>query len=163
MKGHTPLVVSAICAAALLSPERGAAATLQARNSESAATLAAARTVAVIGLTGEQMMDRLWANPNGARGEVKVKAVLTEWGQYEIVEDPRQADLVLIVIESQKNINLFKLANLVAELRVYRGGETITTSTPTLWSGDAAEGFKKLPATKVAEKFRDYVIRLIGS
>lgn len=129
---------------------------------ESTVVLVNARTIAVIGLTGPRLMDRLWANPDGRRAQQKVEAVLRDWRKYEVVDDPAQADLVLLVIESQKNLSLFKLANLVAELRVYCRGQTITASTPTLWSGEAAERFGKLPSTGVAESFRDYVARLPG-
>lgn len=147
--------------ACLLTASAGPAAVFaQAVEPDLAIWFSSARTVFVVGFAGRQMMDRLWANPDGARAEIKVKAVLSEWGKYEIVEDPRTADLVLVVIESQKNLNLFRLANLVAELKVYRGGQNISVDTPTLWSGEAAENFKKLPATKVAEKFRDYVMKV---
>lgn len=66
-----------------------------------AAVFSSARTVFIAGFAGRQMMDRLWANPDGARAEIKVKAVLSEWGKYEIVEDPRTADLVLVVTRHQ--------------------------------------------------------------
>jgi hypothetical protein len=130
------------------------------RAPESTAVLVHARTVAVIGLTGPRLMDRLWANPDGRRAQQKVEGVLRDWRKYEVVYDPAQSDLVLLIIESQKNLSPFKLANLVAELRVYRRGQTITPSTPTLWSGEAAESFRKLPSTRVAEKFRDHVAGL---
>jgi hypothetical protein len=118
------------------------------------------KTVAIIGQTGKQMVNRGWANPNGYRAKEKVAAVLTEWGRYQIVEDPGTADLILVVFESQKNVNLIKLANLVAELKAHPGGQVPTEQTPSLWSGQAGESFRKMPATAVAEKFRDYVKKL---
>lgn len=122
-----------------------------------------ARTVSVIGKTGKQMMDRAWANPNGARAKEKVVTVLAEWGRYQVVEDPLTADLILVVTEVQKNLSLLKRANLVAELNVYHGGEPVTEQTPVLWSGDAGEGFRKMPSTQVAEKFKDHVTKLESS
>lgn len=119
-----------------------------------------ARKVALIGETGQRMMDRGWANPNGERGREKLLKVLTKWGRYEIVKDPTDADLVLVLTEFQKNINIMKRANLVAELKVYRGGATPTEQTPVLWSGDASENFRRMPATGVGEKFRDHVMKL---
>ena len=119
-----------------------------------------ARKVALIGETGKRMMDRGWANPNGERGREKLVAVLTKWGRYEIVENPTDADLVIVLTEFQKNINIVKRANLVAELKVYHGGAVPTEQTPVLWSGDASEGFRKMPATGVGEKFRDHVMKL---
>jgi hypothetical protein len=164
MKTLLGVMVCVMCAGTLPAPDSPvlarAAATLQSTASDSTEDLLSARTVTVIGKTGKRMMDRAWANPDGYRAKEKVEAVLKEWGKYEIVEGSDHADLVLIVFETQKNLNLFKLANLVAELKVYRGGQDLTEETPTLWSGDAAEAFKKLPATKVAEKFRDHVIKL---
>jgi hypothetical protein len=65
-----------------------------------------------------------------------------------------------VVFETQKNLNLIRRANLVAELKVYPGGAAPTDETPVLWSGEATESFKKMPATQVAEKFRDYVVIL---
>ena len=62
-----------------------------------------AKTVAVIGKTGHQMIDRGWANPNGERGKSKVADTLTHWGRFQIVEDPAVADLILVVFETQKN------------------------------------------------------------
>ena len=122
-----------------------------------------ATKVLVIGQTGKQMMDRAWANPNGPRGEEKVVTALTKWGRYQIVEDPVTADLIFVVTEVQKNLSLLKRANLVAELKVYPGGETVTEQTPVLWSGDAGESFRKMPSTQVAEKFKDYITKLENS
>ena len=122
--------------------------------------LRSARTVAVIGQTGKQMMNRAIWNPDGERAREKVAAVLSEWGRYTVVEHVEDADLVVVVTEFQKNINLLRRANLIAEMRVYRGGQPPSAETPTVWSGDAAEGFSQ-PATKVAEKFRDFVTGLL--
>ena len=119
-----------------------------------------AKTVSILGVTGKQMRDRAWANPNGARGKEKVVAVLTEWGRYQILEDPATADLIVVVTEVQKNLNLLKRANLVAELRVYPGGAPPGDQTPVLWSGDAGESFRKMPSTQAAENFKDHVIKL---
>jgi hypothetical protein len=119
-----------------------------------------AKTVAILGKTGKQMMDRAWANPNGERGKEKIATALNQWGRYQIVDDPLAAELILVVFETQKNLNLMKRANLVAELKVYPGGAALTDETPVLWSGEAAEGFRKMPSTRVAEKFRDYVLSL---
>lgn len=127
---------------------------------DAAAILSNARTVAVVGMTGRQLKNRLWANPSGERGKQKVEEVLAAWGRYQVVPDPGEADVVLVIQEFQKNINLLRLANLVAEMKAYQGRQPITDTTPPLWSGDAAEGATKLPATKVAEKFRDFVTGL---
>lgn len=133
---------------------------LQPTPSEAASILLNARTLAVIGHTGVQLQNRLWANPSGQRAKEKVEAVLKEWGKYQIVAPGEHPDIVIVVLESQKNLSLFKRANLVAELKVYRGGQELTDQTPAIWSGEAAEAFSKLPATKVAEKFRDHVMQL---
>jgi hypothetical protein len=119
-----------------------------------------AKTVGIVGKTGKQMMDRGWANPNGQRAKEKVATALSDWGRYLIVDDPRTADLILVVFETQRNLNLIKRANLVAELKVYPGGAAPTDETPVLWSGEAAESFRKMPATQVAEKLRDHVLSL---
>jgi hypothetical protein len=118
--------------------------------------LRSAQTVAIIGQAGKQMMDRAMWNPDSERARRKVTAVISEWARYTLVERAEDADLVLVVTEFQKNINLLRRANLVAEMRVYRGGQPPSADTPVVWSGDAAEGFSQ-PATKVAEKFRDFV------
>jgi hypothetical protein len=163
---HALSLLGSVALASLLSPTiaQGQPLTRPAAThraaSEPTAALVSARTVAVIGLTGPRLMDRLWANPDGRRAQQKVEAVLRDWRKYEVLDDPAQSDLVLLIIESQKDLSLFRLANLVAELRVYHRGQTITPCTPTLWSGEAAEDFMKLPATRVAEKFRDYVAGL---
>ena len=128
--------------------------------SDAASLLLNARTVAVVGHTGVQLQNRLWANPNGERAKEKVEAVLKEWGRYQIVEPGDQPDLMIVVLEFQKNLSMFKRANLVAELKVHGGRQELTDQTPVIWSGEASEGFSKLPATKVAEKFRDYVMKL---
>ena len=131
----------------------------QAGPSNATVVLAGARSVAVVGKTGKEMMSRGWASPNGERAKEKVENVLREAG-YSLVDDPATADLVAVVLEYQKNLNLLKRAQLVAELKVYRGGADITEETPPLWSGQANEGWKKLPATKVAEEFRDHATKL---
>lgn len=133
-----------------------------ASKAEAAKLLLEARTVAVVGLTGRKMADRLMWNPNGERARQKVEEVITAWGRYNIVARPEDADLVIVVTELQKNVNLIQLANLVAEMKVYRGGQELTPDMPSLWSGDAKEGLKQ-PSTKVAEKFRDFVKSLPAS
>jgi hypothetical protein len=60
-----------------------------------ATILLSARTIAVIGRTGGQMIDRGWAEQSGFRAAQKVSAVLAEWGRYEAVTRPEDADLVL--------------------------------------------------------------------
>jgi hypothetical protein len=104
-------------------------------------------------------MDRLIWNPNGDRARQKVEDVLGAWGRYEIVPHAEDADLVLVVTEFQKNLSWYRLSNLVAELRVFPGGQVPTPDMPILWFGDATEGFNQ-PATKVAQKFRDFVMTL---
>jgi hypothetical protein len=117
-----------------------------------------AKTVAVRGETGTQMAGRGSFDPDGARAKEKVIAVLKKWGKYEVVDDPDKADIVIEVIEYQKNINLIRLANLVSEIKVFKG--RVPDFGHPLWEGSASENFRKLPSTKVAESFRDYVSKL---
>jgi hypothetical protein len=83
--------------------------------------------VAVVGHTGVQLSNRLWANANGDRAKEKIEAVLKEWGKYQVVVPGDHSDLVLVVLESQKNLSLVKRANLVAELKVTAEGRTSPT------------------------------------
>lgn len=163
MKPSHALTVLVLAIACAMPVPAGPLAHLQAWQTGPASStdlLLKAKTVAIVGKTGTQMMDRGWANPNGDRGREKVAAILTTWGRYQIVDDPVAADLILVVLESQKNLNLFKRANLIAELKVYPGGDPLTEQTPVLWSGEAGESFRKLPSTQVAEKFTDFVNKL---
>ena len=63
---------------------------------DAAAILSNARAVAVVGVTGRQLKNRLWANPSGERGKQKVEEVLAAWGHYQVVPDPGEADVVMV-------------------------------------------------------------------
>jgi mono/diheme cytochrome c family protein len=123
---------------------------------EAANLLLSAKNVAVIGETGKQMMERAMWDPDGERAKRNVEEVLTAWGRYTVVPHAEDADLVIVVTEFQKNLNIVRLANLVCEMKVYRGGQEPTGEGPIVWSGDASEGLHQ-PSRKVAEKFRDFV------
>lgn len=123
---------------------------------EAADLLQTAKSVAIVGKTGQQMMNRAMWNPNGERARQKVEAVMAAWGRYAVAPRLEDADLVIVVTEYQKNLSLLRRANLVADMKVFRGGQEPTADTPTVWAGDASEGLSQ-PATKVAEKFRDFV------
>src|SRR5512139_423696 len=51
---------------------------------EAADLLQTAKTVAIVGKTGQQMMNRAMWNPNGERARQKVEAVITAWGRYAV-------------------------------------------------------------------------------
>jgi hypothetical protein len=55
----------------------GPAGALQVAAPDATEVLVRARTVSVIGNTGKQMQNRLWANPDGDRGKRKVESCLT--------------------------------------------------------------------------------------
>ncbi len=66
---------------------------------EAADLLQTAKTVAIVGKTGQQMMNRAMWNPNGERARQKVEAVMTAWGRYAVAQRLEDADLVIVVTE----------------------------------------------------------------
>ena len=122
--------------------------------------LLTAKTVLVVGEAGKQMVNRDIWNPNGSRASLKAEDVMRAWGRYKVVLRTEDADLIMVVTESQQDFGPQKLARLVAELKVYTGRQERTVDTPILWSDEAAEMGGKQPSAKVAEMFRDYVKKL---
>ncbi len=102
------------------------------------------------------MTGRGWLDANPARGKEKVEVALRKWGRFNITDDPTNADLVLLVIEGN-HLKLGILGQLYDNLLVFPGGSLPDQNSAPLWQGEAKEGFKVLPATKVTEKFQKYV------
>jgi hypothetical protein len=95
-----------------------------------------ARTVCVVGEFGTvvgELPDRLGPNPASAKKQVE--KVLRKWGRFTLVEDPEQADVVLVVVEGTKEVTYSREdpawwqsaekteTRLVDTLLVFKGGK----------------------------------------
>lgn len=164
----------------------------QAREDSRQAILAA-KTVCVVGVLGEfaaegPLNKSEWRVADSARGFLKfdaaparakkqVEKVIRKWGQFSLVEDPAQADLVLVITEGTKEITyqvtsegaegrqeseVVSERRLVDGLRVFKAKEFSKADTTPLWDSGEIEFGKnnmalKFPATTAAIKFRKFV------
>lgn len=132
----------------------------QAQSRDPQQTIRSAKTVAVIGRLGEvKMSGRGWLDADPDRGKAKVAEALQEWGRLTVLDDPLKADLVLVVTEGN-HLKFGVQGQLYDELHVFAGGALPDANAAALWHDEAREGFKALPATKVAQKFQKYVEEL---
>jgi hypothetical protein len=141
-----------------------------------------AKTVCVGGQLGT-VVPELFSqfDPNPAYAKKQVEKVIRKWGRFKLVEDPEQADLVLVIVEGTKEIT-YAVENpkwyenpekseslLVDKLLVFKGGKNTKAeeNVTLLWdSGEVEYGaigdlFRlRMPATAAAIKFRRFVEEL---
>ncbi len=117
-------------------------------------------------------------HPYPADAKKRVEKAIRKWGRFTLVEDPEQADLVLVVVEGTKkytdsveNPKWYQKKReswnvLVDRLLVFKGGKTskADTTATLLWDsgeievGSFADVFRpRMPATATAIKFRKLV------
>ncbi len=119
-------------------------------------------------------------HPYPAYAKKQVEKAIRKWGRFTLVEDPEQADLVLVVFEGtkkqtysysvehpkwyEKDRKTETFNSLVDRLLVFKGGKTSKADTTPLWdSGEIEYGSfadvlrLRMPATATAIKFRKFV------
>jgi hypothetical protein len=121
--------------------------------------LLAARTVAVLGVWGDTAARATLsyeADPPTAKQ--KVEDAIRKWGRLTVLDDPSDADLVLlVVVRSYMKFGLVLRSN---ELLVFPGGAVPGQNSVALWQSGDTKTQSGYAATKVATKFRKYVQEL---
>ena len=144
---------------------------------QTAATLAAAKSAALVAVdvsqikivsVDEQKKRVLVAMPGGIRRGIsadkaksELQESLREWNRFTLVDDPNQADVVLVVFEDTVEPSRFSKANgdrkprMRERLAVFTRGQT---DTP-LWAGEEREStlgaITGSPVGKVVDKLRE--------
>lgn len=121
--------------------------------------LLAAKTVAVLSVWRQRTPGDV--RPHEAdppRVKQMVEDAIRKWRRFTVLDDPGEADLVLLVISHGSPAMQSVGSN---ELLVYRGGGIPGPDSVALWrSGNTGSPLWGYPATKVATKFREYVQEL---
>jgi hypothetical protein len=142
--------------------------------------LLAAKTVAVLGAWGEREMPGTFGkivtllgaasehavegrSTGGARSyeadpptaKQKVEDAIRKWGRFTVLDDPSEADLVLlVVVRSYMKFGLVLRSN---ELLVFPGGAVPGQNSVALWQSGDTKALSGYAATKVTGKFQEYV------
>ncbi len=102
-----------------------------------------------------------WADATRARADVET--ALRMWNRYSLVEDPRDADLLLLITvwnEKAEKIGRVQHQDLIAGLKIYRGRAFFGNPQVALWLGK--ESAKSGRSTRrIFEKFRKDIEELM--
>ncbi len=110
-------------------------------------------SAAVAGDTGPEWGGGRITKPHVAKQ--KVEDVIRKWGRYTVSDGPEKADLVLVVVVRAHA--KFGVPTESNELFVFRAGTVPDKDTPVLWQSGDMKAMAGFPATKVTNKFREYV------
>ncbi len=154
----------------LLSATLGAA-QVDSRNTGSAANnavspkskeqiLIGARKVALVGTLGHVAQRGVAMNPSATKAQELLEKEIRKWGRFTTIENPREADLVLILFEGNRAASGGGVIR-TARLSVVAGGEPPRRGDLPLWDDDASGSiFATSGAPKVIAKFRAYLENL---
>jgi TPR repeat protein len=119
--------------------------------------LISAKTVAVVGVLGKVVnKGRLIWDPDPARAKDKVEKAIQRWGRWTLVQDPVAADLVLLIVEGNRNTFL-QPGKLVEQLLVFQGGSLPAKDEVPLWQAKGEESISGRPGDKLVEQLRKQV------
>ena len=124
-----------------------------------------AKTVAVIARLGE--VGPGGYTPDPRRAKEQVCDAIEKWGRYSVVDDPKQADLVLVITEGHNGNVLISNSNGASSitqpvsilgdvLAVYPGGSVPDDRTEPLWFQIERGGYS-WPAKRAIAKFKKNV------
>lgn len=119
--------------------------------------LVSAKSVAIFSRLGEMAQTgRLMWDPNPDKAKDKLEKAVRAWGRLTVVDNPADADLVLMIVEGNRS-SFLKEGELYEVLLAYPGGSSESTPSKPLWQQEAKEGLGGRPADKLLERFRKYV------
>jgi len=127
-------------------------------------TLASAARVylnAALGTTIAEGFGRYSSHPSGRgapsaqRAHAELQKAIAQWGRFTVVGDPGQADLILVIVEGNRNAGV-REGVLTERLVVSRGG---SEETAPLWQSKSHDGGVRdyRPVAKTVEEFRTAV------
>jgi len=90
--------------------------------------------------------------PSAERAHAGLEKAIAQWGRFTIVSDPRQADLILTIVEGNRTSGI-REGVLTERLVVSRGG---SGETVPLWQSKSHDGGVRdyRPVAKTVEEFR---------
>lgn len=122
--------------------------------------LASARKVALVGALGHVAATGVALNPSAKKAQELLEKEVRKWGRFTVVEDPAQADLVLILFEGNRAAGSGGTIR-TARLAVVPGGPPPKRGDLPLWDGEASGTiFATSGAPKVISQFRAYLENL---
>jgi hypothetical protein len=104
-----------------------------------------------------------WELADATRARKDVEDTLRKWKRYSLVEDPRNADLLLVITvwnEIAAKIDRIQHQRLISGLKIYRGRTLFGKPQPSLWSG-AESAYTGRSTKHVVEHFRKDIANLI--
>lgn len=119
--------------------------------------LVSARKVALLGALGHVAQWGLALNPSEKKAQELLEKEVRKWGRFTIVDDPAQADLVLVLFEGNRAAGGGGVIR-TARLSVVPGGQPPKRGDLPLWDEDASGSILgRSGAPKVIAKFRAYL------
>ena len=97
-----------------------------------------------------------WELADATRARKDVEDTLRKWKRYSLAEDPRNADLLLVITvwnEMAEKIDRIQHQKLISGLKIYRGRTLFGKSQPPLWSG-VESAYTGRSTKHVVEHFR---------
>ena len=97
-----------------------------------------------------------WELADATRAQADAETVLRKWNRYSLVEDPRNADLLLVITvwnEVAEKVDRIQHQKLVSGLKIYRGRTLFGKLQPPLWSG-VERAYTGRSTRHVVEHFR---------
>ncbi len=138
----------------------------QANSPDPRQVILAAKRVAVVGMSGareEVCLGPSSVCPDGKGAKKRTEGALRKWGRFTLVEDPGEADLVLVAIEgnsSEAGITVGSSYGVPwAELLVFKGPGPVARNAQYLWQGSATAAllWAYPPTGRLVKMFRKAV------
>ena len=104
-----------------------------------------------------------WELADATRARKDVEDTLRKWKRYSLVEDPRDADLLLVITvwnEMAEKIDRIQHQRLISGLKIYRGRTLFGKPQSPLWSG-VERAYAGRSTKHVVEHFRKDIEELI--
>jgi hypothetical protein len=104
-----------------------------------------------------------WELADATRARKDVEDTLRKWNRHSLLEDPRNADLLLVITvwnEEAEKVDRIHHQKLVSGLKVYRGRTLFGKPQPPLWSG-VERAYTGRSTKHVVEHFRKDIEELI--
>lgn len=104
-----------------------------------------------------------WEVADAGRARKDVEDTLRKWNRYSLVEDPRDADLLLVITvwnEMAEKVDRIQHQRLISGLKIYRGRTLFGKPQPPLWSG-VENAYTGRSTKRVVEHFRKDIEELL--
>jgi hypothetical protein len=95
--------------------------------------------------------------PSAARALEGLEKAIAKWGRFTVVNAPEEADLVLVIVEGNRNSGV-REGVLTENLAVFPGGSA-NTDAPVLWQSQSHDGGVRdyRPVARTVDEFRSAI------